>query len=340
MNPSCLNQHLCGNSLPSQYPLALFKSTGANERAMYPGIELRLLRYVVTVADKLSFSRAAEHLHVAQPSLSKQIRELEEALDTQIFLRTKRNVSLTDVGELFVEKARKALQHSEEAADVVRSFRTSTHLNVGYSPYVNPDLIMSVRSVSGALHPRIPLTLKSYFTYKQLSKLREGKIDAALVMLPVIGSDLVIESLLSESLLVALPDGHELARHRTVALSDLKDMPAISFPQKLHPEVYQQLLESCVRAGLKPNVAHEVTTFPEALPLVARGEGYTFLRKCFIPFFCPGIVLRPIKGNPLTVETGVAYLRNRKITQVHAFMAALKQLRNSTNRHDFVGVAA
>ena len=88
---------------------------------MYPGIELRLLRYVVAVAEELSFSRAAGRLHVSQPSLSKQIRELEESLDTEIFLRTKRHVSLTDVGELFVEEARQALRHSERAANVVRS---------------------------------------------------------------------------------------------------------------------------------------------------------------------------------------------------------------------------
>jgi len=308
-------------------PIGIYQYSGGEKKDMYPGIELRLLRYVVAVAEELSFSRAAGRLHVSQPSLSKQIRELEESLDTEIFLRTKRHVSLTDVGELFVEEARQALRHSEQAANVVRSFRSGTHLHVGCSPYLNPDLIMSVRSASAASHPRIPLTLKSYFTRMQLSKLRDGKIDVALVLLPVIGSDLVIEPLLSEPLLVALPDGHHLARKRAVALSDLEDMPAISFPQKLHPEIYQQLWDSCVRAGLKPKVAHEVTTFPEALPFVARGEGYTFMRKCFTPFFCPGIVLRPIKGNPLTVETGVAYMRNRKSAQVHAFLSALKQLK-------------
>ena len=305
-------------------PIGIYQYSGGEKKDMYPGIELRLLRYVVAVAEELSFSRAAGRLHVSQPSLSKQIRELEESLDTEIFLRTKRHVSLTDVGELFVEEARQALRHSERAANVVRSFRSGTHLRVGYSPYLNPELITSVRS-----HPRIPLTLKSYFTRMQLSKLRDGKIDVALVLLPVIGSDLVIEPLLSEPLLVALPDGHHLARKRAVALSDLEDMPAISFPQKLHPEIYQRLWDSCVRAGLKPKVAHEVTTFPEALPFVARGEGYTFMRKCFTPFFCPGIVLRPIKGDPLTVETGVAYLRNRKTAQVHAFLSVLKQFKNS-----------
>ena len=329
LQPSYLNPASLWKSRSRGLSIGIYQYRGSEKKDMYPGIELRLLRYVVAVAEELSFSRAAGRLHVSQPSLSKQIRELEESLGTEIFLRTKRHVSLTDVGELFVDEARQAIRHSEQAANVVRSFKSGTHLHVGYSPYLNPELIMSVRSASEVSHPRIPLTLKSYFTRMQLSKLRDGKIDVALVMLPVIGSDLVIEPLLSEPLLVALPDGHHLARKRAVALSDLEDMPVISFPQKLHPEIYQQLWDSCVRAGLKPKVAREVTTFPEALPFVARGEGYTFMRKCFTPFFCPGIVLRPIKGDPLTVETGVAYLRNRKSAQVHAFLSVLKQLKTS-----------
>ena len=296
---------------------------------MYPGIELRLLRYVVAVAEELNFSRAARQLHVSQPSLSKQIRKLEEVLGSQIFFRTKRDVSLSSVGALFVEEARKALRHSEQAANVVRHFRPATHLHVGYSPYVNPDLVMAVRSLSGTALPDGTLSLKSYFTRRQLSKLRDGRLNAALVILPVNDSDLVVEAILLESLLVALPDGHSLARNRTVALSDLRDMPAISFPKKLHPEIFQQLSDSCARAGLNPTIAHEVTTFPEALALVAKGEGYTFIRKCFTPFFCPGIVLRPIKGNPLTVGTGVAYLRRRKTPQLDAFLSSLKQQGNS-----------
>jgi len=159
---------------------------------MYPGIELRLLRYAVAVAEELSFSRAAERLHISQPSLSKQIRELEESLDSKLFYRTKRDVAVTETGVLFVEEARKALLHSEQAANVVRSFRPSTHLQIGYSPYVNPDLIAAIWSFPETVLPDLTILLKSYFTRRQLSKLQDGKIDAALVMLPVMGADLVI----------------------------------------------------------------------------------------------------------------------------------------------------
>jgi DNA-binding transcriptional LysR family regulator len=296
---------------------------------MYPGIELRLLRYVVAVAEELSFVRAARRLHVSQPTLSKQIIELEGELETRLFDRTKRDVSLTEAGALFVEQGRKALQHSEEAAKVVRFVRPSTHLQIGYSPYVNPDLIASVRSLSGTTSPKFTVSLKSYFTRKQISKLHEGRIDAALVILPVSDSDLVIEPVITESLYIALPDGHTLLRHRSIALADLQDLPVISFPQNLHPEVFQQLSDSCNRAGLKPNIAHEVTTFPEALSLVAQGAGYTFIRKCFTPFLCPGVVLRPIKGSPLLLTTGVAYSRRRKTSQLDAFLFSLKRLGTS-----------
>ena len=209
---------------------------------MYPGIELRLLRYAVAVAEELNFTRAAERLHVSQPSLSKQVRELEEVLGTQLFIRTKRDVSLTDAGNLFVEEARKALRHSEQAREC-RPFYASRHA----SPY----WLLPVRQSrpdyggSGTLGTAVPngnLSMKSYFTRHQLSKLRDGKLDAALVILPVNDDDLVIEPLLSESLLVALPDGHSLARNRTVALSDLREMPAISFPQKTPPRGFPAIV--------------------------------------------------------------------------------------------------
>ncbi len=191
---------------------------------MYPGIELRLLRYAVAVAEELSFSRAAKRLHISQPSLSKQIRELEESLDSKLFYRTKRDVVVTETGVLFVEEACKALLHSEQAANVVRSFRPSTHLQIGYSPYVNPDLIAAIWSFPETVLPDLTISLKSYFTRRQLSKLQDGKIDAALVMLPVMGADLVIEPVLTEPVLVALPKGHPLARNRTVALADLNNV--------------------------------------------------------------------------------------------------------------------
>jgi len=288
----------------------------------------RLLRYVVAFAEELHFTRAAERLHVAQPSLSQQILDLEEELETKLFNRNKRGISLTEAGVLFVEMARKSLEYGKQARIAVRSVRSSTHLQIGYSPYVNPELILAVRSLLEATLPKFTLELKSYFTRRQIAKLQDGKIDAALVILLVIDSGVVVEPLLSESLLVALPDGHRLARHRSVALSDLRDIPVVSFPQKLHPEVYQQLLDGCARAGLTPKIGHEVTTFPEALALVAQGKGYTFIRKCFTPFFCPGVVLRPVKGNPLTLETGVAYLKRGRSPQVDAFLSSLKRLGN------------
>jgi DNA-binding transcriptional LysR family regulator len=307
---------------------------------MYPGIELRVLRYVVAVADELSFTRAAKRVHVSQPSLSKQIRDLEVELGSPIFVRTKREVSLTEAGVLFVEEARKALRHSEQAANVVRYFRPAMHLHVGCSPYVNPELVIAVRSLSGTVVPNGRCAIKSYFTRRLLSKLRDGRLDAALVILPVNDNDLVVEPVLSEPLLVALPDGHSLARNRTVALSDLRDMPAIWFPRKLHPEIFQQLSDSCSRAGLKVNIAHEVTTFPEALTLVAQGGTYTFIHRYFTPFFCPGVVLRPIKGKPLTIDTGVAYLRKRKTAHLDRLLTALRQYENCLGNNERRAVAA
>src|SRR6266481_4480929 len=103
---------------------------------MYPGIELRLLRYVVAVAEELHFSRAAAKLHVAQPSLSKQIRDLEDELGIKLFERNKRKVQLTPAGSAFVVEAREALLHSQRAVHAAKASDRSNRFVLGHSPNV------------------------------------------------------------------------------------------------------------------------------------------------------------------------------------------------------------
>jgi LysR family hca operon transcriptional activator len=110
---------------------------------MYPGVELRL-RYVVAVAEELHFSRAAEKLHVAQPSLSKQIRDLEEEIGIRLFDRTKRDVHLTQAGMAFVVEAKEALVHSQRAVPVAKATQQPDGFTLGHSPDINPRLLSSL----------------------------------------------------------------------------------------------------------------------------------------------------------------------------------------------------
>lgn len=288
---------------------------------MYPGVELRLLRYVVAIAEELHFSRAAEKLHVAQPALSKQIRDLEEELQTKLFDRTTREIHLTDAGRAFVEEAKAALLHSERAVHRAKASRHPNRFTLGYSPDINPRLISSVRSISVQLWA---LSLRSAFTLEQLHLIRAGELDAGVVILPVVDDTLTVERVLSEPLVVALPESHSLCKKRTLRLRDLNDVPLISIPKKLHPRFYDNVYSICVREGFRPTIAQEVTTFAEAMAMVADGVGFAFTRECYAHVRWPGVVIKSIEGQPLMLESAIVFRKEIRSTVLPAIIAALQ----------------
>src|SRR5260370_16958997 len=133
---------------------------------MYPGVELRLHRYVVVLAEELNFTRAALRLHVAQPSLSKQIRELEDYLGAQVFERTKREVRLTSAGEAFAAEARLTLFHADRAVEGARAAKGQHKgpWSIGSSPLIDPRILSKVRPYLSLSHPAPHLRLVTAHT--------------------------------------------------------------------------------------------------------------------------------------------------------------------------------
>jgi len=288
---------------------------------MYPGVELRLLRYVVAVSEELHFSRAADKLHVAQPTLSKQIRDLEEDLGLRLFHRTKRDVHLTDAGAAFVDEAKAALLHCERAIHRARATRHPNLFSLGYSPDINPRLISNVRSISAHLWA---LSLTSSFTLEQLQMIRAGELDAGIVILPIVEDGLAIEPVLSEPLLVALPETHDLCRRKTLRLCDLNGVPLISIPKKLHPQFYENVHSVCLREAYRPVIAQEVTTFAEAMAMVSDGAGFAFTRECYAHVKWPGVAIKPIEGQPLALESAIVFKKDVRSAVLPAIIAALR----------------
>ena len=288
---------------------------------MYPGVELRLLRYVVAVAEELHFSRAAEKLHVAQPSLSKQIRDLEDELGIRLFDRTKRDVHLTVAGTAFVVEAREALVHSQRAVHAARATQQPDRFNLGHSPDINPHLLSRLRSIPAQLWK---LTFRSVFTIEQLQLIRAGELDAGVVILPIPDDSLTIEPILLEPLMAALPERHDLCAKKMLRLRDLNDVPLITIPKSLHPPFYDRVYTICIREGFEPKIAQEVTSFPEAMALVADGVGFAFTRECYERFRCPGVVFKKIDGQPLAVESAIVFRKGTRSSVLPAIIAALQ----------------
>src|SRR6266568_786013 len=201
---------------------------------MYPGVELRLYRYVVALADELNFTRAALRLHVAQPSLSKQIRQLEDFLGAQLFERTKREVRLTAAGEAFTAEGRLTLFHAERAARAANG-QHKGHWSLGYSPLIDLRILSKVQRHLSLRHPAADVRLISAHTSEQADGLVRGTLHAGLVILPIREQALVSEGLYREALVLALPVGHPLATKDTVQITDLDEIPLATIRGDIEP---------------------------------------------------------------------------------------------------------
>src|SRR5919109_2058925 len=185
-------------------------------------MELRHLRYFVALAQELSFTRAAERLHVSQPPLSQQIRALEDELGTPLFTRTSRRVELTAAGEVFLEHAKAVLERIEQASSQARAIGagTSGHLEIGLSGSLLlsplPRLIASYRRS----FPGVAVVLHEITPVAQLVALRERKIDLSFSRTAVDDALFISELAWRDPVVVALPRGHRLGRRRKISLAD------------------------------------------------------------------------------------------------------------------------
>jgi DNA-binding transcriptional LysR family regulator len=294
---------------------------------MHPNVELRVLRYVVAVAEELHFTRAAQRLRIAQPSLSKQIRDLEDRLGVQLFVRTHRQVRVTEAGRVFLKEARKALEHSDRAVRLVVALRrpAGESIAIGYSPQMNLRLLTIVRNLASVRTLRLKINLISSHTPDQLEALSQGEIQAGLVTLPLKDEQITTNILIREPLTVVAPESHRLSSKSDLKARELNGLPVISFPRRLNPAFHDHLHMLFKKEGYVPNVVQEVTTEAEALYMVAEGFGISFVKLSAASAGHRGIVYRRFREPGLVQETGIVYRRNNRSSQVQSFVAILRK---------------
>ena len=265
-------------------------------------IELRHLRYAVTVADEGHMTRAAERLGIQQPPLSQQIAKLEAMVGASLFKRLPRGVELTNAGRTFVERARTILNDVDLAIEATRRNARGEEgsLAIGFtsSAAFHPLVSSAVRSL-GEASPDVALKLEEASTPDLIAMLHSGLLDVALVRSPVAqSSGLIISQILDEEMLVALPDRHPLVmgkgeKPRRVRLSELANEAFILYRRPSGPGLYDSIIAACLAAGFSPKVRHEAPRLLSTLSLVAAGLGISI-----------------IPGSIAGLETsGIAYLR-------------------------------
>jgi DNA-binding transcriptional LysR family regulator len=288
-------------------------------------LELRHLRYLVTVAEELHFGRAAIRLNISQPPLSHQIRQLEEELGVKLFERNTRGVRLTEAGSRIVQEAQQVLRQVDHFAKVAAYAGEGEigHLPIGAVGGVN-DLLMETLRVFAKRYPRVCIELQFMSTGAQVESLREGKIRVGFVSLPVLDASLASELIVKEPLCVALPKAHPLAAHHRVPLEALANERFIFFPRRVTPGLHDTITAMCRNAGVTLNVAHEVDNISASLTMVSANLGLAFctpgLQKS-----CPGVAVRPLREPAPFVEYGVAFRRGDRTPVMEAFLRITRQ---------------
>lgn len=240
-------------------------------------MNLRALEYLVALAEERNFSRAAEACYVSQPTLSTQLRKLEDELGVQLVERNPRSVMLTAAGEQVVTRARDILQQVGSIRDTARRARDpeSGSIRLGIFPTLGPYLLPHVLPAIRERFPRLEILLYEIKTEEVLDRLREGKLDAGILALPVPDEGFEKRELFEEPFVLALPRDHPLAGKPGLTLDDLKEGPVLLLEDG-HC-LRDQALEVCQMVGAEEKSGFRATSLETLRQMVASGVGVTLL---------------------------------------------------------------
>jgi len=284
------------------------------------------MRYVLAVAEEHSFSRAAERLHLAQPSLSQQIAKLEREWGVPLFHRLPQHVELTDAGARFVQVARQLLDQLDGLERGMRAYASgeSGRLVVGSLPITGAYVLPGVIPHFTQAYPGVELQLVEDTSSNLEQLLSRGKIDISLLTMPIADPSLTVEPFMREEIFLALPPRHPLATDGEVELSELRDEPFILLKEG---QGFRQIsLNLCQLAGFYPKIVFESSNIQTVQALVASGMGLSFAPEMISK--AGGAVQRPayVRLNTRPERTlVVAYRKDRHLSKpARAFIEMLR----------------
>ncbi|MDX2231451.1 MAG: LysR family transcriptional regulator [Leptolyngbyaceae cyanobacterium bins.349] len=290
-------------------------------------MELRHLRYFMAVAEELHFNRAAERLHMAQPPLSQQIKQLETELGVELFhRRTKRQVQLTEAGQVLLQATYRILAQVEQAIrETQRAGKGETGtLNLGFTSTVVYDILPAILSQYREQFPNVHLVLHELTTTQQEEALQNHQIDVGFCHPPLKDESLELEPISQESLVVALPEAHPLAGETTLSICSLANESFILFPRYLGPGFYDQIVSFCQQANFSPKVVQEAVQLQTIIGLVSANMGVALVPASLQNLQRAGIVYKPLEETTPQVEVAIAW-RSENISPVlHGFLKIIR----------------
>ncbi|MCE3264484.1 MAG: LysR family transcriptional regulator [Pseudoduganella sp.] len=294
-------------------------------------IELRQLRYFVTVAEELHFGRAARRLHMTQPPLSQTIMALEEMLGAPLFERNRRGVALTAAGNALLPEARRLLQQAAGLGELVQRAATGASGRLALAFVSSADysvLPPSLRAYRAAF-PQVEITLKEATSDLQLEDLLEGRVDAGLLIPPLpdrARQELEYLPVLSEPLVLAAPAGlPQLAGAPAADLRRLAGLPLIIFPRHISPGLYDAILSVFRAAGITAEVGQEAIQMQTIVSLVSAGMGIALVPQSVSNLRRPGVQYLPLVQSTPLVETGLAWRRDNASPVLRGFLELMRK---------------
>ena len=298
-------------------------------------MELRHLRYFVTVAEELHFGRAAKKLHISQPPLSMQIRALEAELGVMHFNRTQRSVALTQSGNGLLGEARHILTRVDQAVLMTRRVSRGEigELAIGFISVADYNVLPVVLREFRRAFPLVDLTLRESTTDAQIRDLLAGRIDVGFVLPPINEPSLESLPILREPLIAALPDKHPLARKAgKLVLEKLKDAPFILFPRPYAPGLYDDVVSCCKAAGFSPRVEQEAIQMQTIVSLVSAELGVALIPASLTNLRRTGVTYKELKaGSPLT-EVHLAWRRGDDLPALRVFVDVASRIANTPQK--------
>jgi DNA-binding transcriptional LysR family regulator len=291
-------------------------------------MELRHLRYFVMVADEENVTRAATRLHVSQPALSRQIRDLEEELSLSLFERGARSLHLTEAGHVFLTEARAVLQRLDQAVSAVRAVADTSggEIHVGFAPSLTVEILPDALRRFQEEFPGIHVRLHDLSTQEMLDGLCEGTLDVALMVRPGgrARSKIVFREVRRLAVCVAAHPSHPLARSKKVALGDLSKERLISYDSKEYPEYQAWLKELFSKTGSLPPISEEHESSTGLIAAVEAGRGVALVQEGFDCFSGPRLSVRVLTPKPPPFVVGVAHCRDLRSEPALAFVDSVK----------------
>lgn len=297
-------------------------------------MELRHVRYFIAVAEYLNFSRAAQELHIAQPPLSRQIRQLEEDLGVTLFLRNKRRVELTKAGRIFLDEARKLVEQAGYATAAAR------HAQKGESGIVRIGIASGLGGVVGRIvaehcrrMPAVDIDCKDIFSTPQNEALCKREIDVGFLRPPIDHLNLDSELLYDEQFLVVLPRTHRLANRKSLRLKEVADETLIIFDRNFSSGLYDKILGLFRRQGLTPHLSvTPVEAHEEAgAIMVASGKAIFIGAGAMVNRSVSGIDLAsvPLSDPEAKIEVYMAWRKDEEAPAVIAFVESVRRMMKS-----------